>query len=205
MTFSHCFIYCFDHWRVLKVIPYIKIVSMEVDWWAQVTMAFCCATIMGCLVFKMNCETYAGYCLQEMGLISATWIAGIAHFIVHVALLVFLVPKLAGQKEHQNPDDTFERAASVESRTWFSVNPVHCLRSQHVHKESPHCRLCMWGKEHLLEKNEKIGCYYVTDPAQIESYEFRDSIKLALSKGNEDEPQQSLADELNDQDEKDEP
>ena len=30
MAFSHCFIYSFDHWRVISVIPYIKIVSMEV-------------------------------------------------------------------------------------------------------------------------------------------------------------------------------
>jgi len=185
MAFSHCFIYSFDHWRVLKVIPSLKIVSMEVDWWAQVTMAFCCATIMACLVFKMNCETYAGYCLQEFKLISATGIAGMAHFVVHVLLLVYLVPILAGKKVDEQEDVTFESVAAKESRTWFSVNPVHCIRSQHVLKQSPHCRLATWGKEHLLEKNEKIGCFYVTKPAAIENYEFRKSIADALKKSKD--------------------
>merc|ERR1719316_2264671 len=83
MCFSHCFIYCFDHWRVLKVIPYVKIVSMAVDWWAQVMMCGCCAVILSCLVFKANCESYVGYCMQEMELISWCALAGTLHFIVH--------------------------------------------------------------------------------------------------------------------------
>jgi len=187
MCFSHCFIYCFDHWRVLKVIPYVKIVSMAVDWWAQVTMCFCCAVIMSCLVFKMNCETYAGYCLKEYELLGACTIAGSAHFIVHVLLLVFLVPKLAGEKEDENANQTFESVAAHESRTWFSVNPVHCLRSKHIHRHSPHCRLAYWGKEHLLETNEKIGCHYSTEAAAIESFEFRKSIKSAIKRTSADE------------------
>jgi len=183
MCFSHCFIYCFDHWRVLKVIPYVKIVSMEVDWWAQLTMGFCCAVILSCLVFKMNCETYAGYCIQEFELLSACTIAGIAHFIVHSALLIYLVPKLVGECKDENVNKKYSSVAEHESRTWFSVNPVHCLRSKYVHKHSPHCRLAAWGKEHLLETNEKIGCHYHTEAAVIESFEFRKSIKDLLKKG----------------------
>jgi hypothetical protein len=182
MCFSHCFIYCFDHWRVLKVIPYVRIVSMEVDWWAQLTMGFCCAVILSCLVFKMNCETYAGYCMQEMELISATTIAGVAHFIVHSLLLIYVVPKLVSEGEDKLSDTTFKEVAKRESRTWFSVNPVHCLRSKHLHKHSPHCRLASWGKEHLLENNDKIGCYYTTEAAVIEDFDFRKSIKDALKK-----------------------
>merc|ERR1719327_1157521 len=182
MCFSHCFIYCFDHWRVLKVIPYVKIVSMEVDWWAQLTMGFCCAVILSCLVFKMNCETYAGYCMQEFELISACTIAGIAHFIVHSALLIYVVPKLVSEGEDKMSDTTFKEVAKRESRTWFSVNPVHCLRSKHLHKHSPHCLLASWGKEHLLEPNPKIGCYYSCEAAHVEEYtmNFRKSIREAL-------------------------
>merc|ERR1719327_1678758 len=62
MSFSHAFIYFFDHWRVLTVIPYVKIVINEVDWWAQVVMCGLCAMIMMCLVFKANCETYVDFC-----------------------------------------------------------------------------------------------------------------------------------------------
>merc|ERR1719478_1820189 len=99
MAFSHTFIYCFDHWRVLNVIPSVKIVSTQVDWWAQATMCFCCATIMSCLVFKANCETYSGYCMYDMKLITTTAVAGVAHFVVHVLLLVYLVPMLGQELE----------------------------------------------------------------------------------------------------------
>merc|ERR1719235_2095491 len=36
MCFSHCYIYVFDHWKVINCIPSLKIVSMTVDWYAQV-------------------------------------------------------------------------------------------------------------------------------------------------------------------------
>merc|ERR1719460_2672406 len=191
MCFSHCFIYCFDHWRVLKVIPYVKIVSMEVDWWAQLTMGFCCAVILSCLVFKMNCETYAGYCLKEFELLGACTVAGTAHFIVHFLLLYFLVPKLG--ERHDPVDNTeadmeFKAVAAYEPRTWFSANPVHCLRSKYIQlnaterKEKIYCRVAAWGKEHLLQKNEAINCHFFRSAAEVETYDFRKSIKRALTK-----------------------
>merc|ERR1719453_1226483 len=52
MFISHMVIYLFDHWRVLNVIPAVKITSMQVDWWAQAMLAGCCALILSALVFK---------------------------------------------------------------------------------------------------------------------------------------------------------
>merc|ERR1719158_1639802 len=56
MFISHVVIYIFDHWRVLNVIPSVKIISRAVDWWAHVVLAACCALILSILVFKANCE-----------------------------------------------------------------------------------------------------------------------------------------------------
>jgi len=170
MAFSHTFIYCFDHYRVLNTIPFIKLVSNEVDFWSQIMMAGCCAVILSCLVFKANCETYTNYCLQDVALISACTAAGVAHFIVHALLVVYLVPMLSGQQESENEGMTFESAAKFEPRTWFSVNPVHCLRSQYIHGDKPHCHLAFFGKEHLLEVNPKIGCHFFQHPAPLEEY-----------------------------------
>jgi len=170
MAFSHSFIYCFDHWRVLKVIPSVKIVSTNVDWWAQVMMCGCCAVILSCLVMKANCETYSGYCIQNWELISACSVAGTCHFIVHLLLLVYLVPKLGKELEDENEGMTFESAAKDEARTWFASNPVHCLRSELIHGDKPHCRLTSWGKEHFLEVNAKIGCHFTDDAAEEEDY-----------------------------------
>jgi len=171
MAFSHCFIYCFDHWRVLNTIPYIKIVSTTVDWWAQVMMCGCCATIMMCLVMKANCETYTNYCLQDVALVTACGVAGFIHFVIHLLLLIYLVPMLGHHDlESDNEGMTYEAVAKAEARTWFSVNPVHCLRSKFIHQDKPYCRLATWGKEHLLELNPKIGCHFNEKAAETEDY-----------------------------------
>jgi len=169
MSFSHTFIYCFDHWRVLKVIPYVKVVICEVDWWAQAVMCGWCAMIMMCLVFKANCETYSGYCHQDVKLIMNCALAGLAHFIVHFLLLLYFVP-MFGIEEKEETDDEMEYAtiAEEEARSWFSMNPVHCLRSKYMHGDKPPCYLCYYGKEHLLEVNPKIGCHFKQEAAHIE-------------------------------------
>jgi len=184
MGFSHTFIYCFDHWRVITVIPYVKIVICEVDWWAQAVMCGLCGMIMGCLVFKSNCETYAGYCHQDMALISRCFAAGAVHFVVHFLLLVFFVPMM-GMPDAADEDDgiTYAEIAAGEPRTWFSMNPVHCLRSKYIHGDKPSCLICSFGKEHLLEPNAKIGCYYDKDaPVTEEEFDMRKSLSNIFGK-----------------------
>jgi hypothetical protein len=178
MAFSHSFIYCFDHWRVLSVIPSVKIVSPNVDWYAQVTMCFCCAFILSCLVFKANCESYSGYCVQSWSLIGSTTLAGVAHFIVHVLILVYLVPMFGKEVSHKEGSKTFAQVAEDEPRTWFAVNPVHCLRSKYIHKQQPHCLLASWGKEHLLESHPAINCHFTSEKAREEDYTWKDSLTL---------------------------
>jgi len=179
MAFSHSFIYCFDHWRVLNVIPSVKIVSTAVDWWAQVAMCGCCAVILSCLVMKANCESYTNYCLQDLELVGACSIAGLAHFIVHVLLLVYLVPAMGKELEDENFGMTFEAVAKTDARSWFSSNPVHCLRSKYLRGDKPYCRLASWGKEHFLETNPKIGCYFEDDAAEAE--DFHQDLRKSLT------------------------
>jgi len=179
MAFSHTFIYCFDHWRVISVIPTVKIVSINVDWWAQVSMCACCGVILSCTVMKANCESYTNYCLQGLPLVSLCSVACIVHFIVHLLILIYLVPTLGKELEDENFGMTFEAVAKDEARSWFSVNPVHCLRSKYLHGDKPHCRLAAFGKEHFLESNPKIGCHFVDDAAETE--DFHQDLRKSLS------------------------
>merc|ERR1719203_2356075 len=55
--------------------------------------------------------------------------------------------------------------------SWFSANPVHCLRSKLIHKHSPPCSFAYSGKEHLLNYNPHIGCYFRDEPADTEDYD----------------------------------
>merc|ERR1719198_594547 len=130
-----------------------------------------------------------------MELIGWCSVAGTAHFIVHFLLLVYLVPKLGLDLEDENYGMQYKAVAESEARSFFSCNPVHCLRTKYIHGSVPHCRPCAWGKEHLLEKNEKIGCYFKGEAAEVESFDVRKSfsgLTRGLSK-EEDDPKEASA------------
>jgi len=169
MFISHIVIYTFDHWRILNVIPAVKIVSTQVDWWAQVFFGMCVSIIVACLVMKANCQDN-GYCMEGPDLVMACSAAFCAHFLVHMLCLVYLVPALGKKIPHKNSDMEYSAVATIEPNTWFSTNPVHCLRSKFVHQHKPHCRFSTPGKEHLLEVNVDIGCYFSDQAAESEEY-----------------------------------
>jgi len=188
MAFSHLYIYLFDHWKICSVIPFVKITSPLVDWWAQVVMAGCCGMILGCLVFKANCESYSHYCLQDVPLVASCTAAGVGHFTVHMILLIYLVPRLGHDGKDLETDSSmtvFGSVAREEARTWFSMNPVHCLRSKFIHKPlwegdlrgMPHCRFAYFGKEHLLERNEAMGCFFEDGKAEAEDFSLSHSVR----------------------------
>jgi hypothetical protein len=179
MFISHIVIYLFDHWRVINVIPNIKITSYSVDWYAQAVLAACCGLILSSLVFKANCakglESITGYCIHDGKLVIASTLAGVGHFVVHMILLIYIVPRLgAVSSEEENTItegfSSYKSIAENDPYTWFSVNPVHCLRSKYIHKHSPYCRWASAGKEHLLEANDAIGCHFHDTKADNEDY-----------------------------------
>ena len=50
--------------------------------------------------------------------------------------------------------------------SWFTANPIYCLRSQYIYQHNPPCVFCIPGKEHLIETNEEIGLYFNDCPAK---------------------------------------
>merc|ERR1719213_1583449 len=88
---------------------------------------------------KANCQDN-GYCMEGPDLVMACSAAFCAHFFVHMLCLVYLVPALGKKIPHKNADMEYSAVATIEPNTWFSTNPVHCLRSKFVHQHKPHCR-----------------------------------------------------------------
>jgi hypothetical protein len=161
MAACHVWIYIFDHWKVLRGIPNVTYASLDIDWCAQAMFAPVVALILSCLVFKANCQNY-GYCIGGAHLIEVCTAAFFLHCIVHLLLLKFLVP-LFGQKESEEDElahMTFEKFQANEPFSFFSTNPVHCLRSKLIYEHKPPCCFIEPGKENLLEKNPAIGCYF---------------------------------------------
>jgi len=170
MVVSHIWIYGFDHCKVLRAIPTCNFASLDVDWWAQAMCAPVAAMILSCLVFKANCQDY-GYCVKSNSILIYTSAAFVGHMILHLVCLQYLVPIMGKvMPEDHFENQTYKETATKIACSWFNANPIHCLRSQFLHKDNPHCRFCFMGKEHQLNQNEKIHCYFKAEAAEVENY-----------------------------------
>lgn len=182
MVFSHSIIYAFDHWRVLNTIPQCVFAMMDVDWWSQAMLAPCVSTILSCLVFKANCNGY-GYCISGWWpLVATCFYAWCAHLIFHLVVLRYVVP-LFGHPDCTTvgaaKDKVFKDVAEETACSWFTSNPVHCLRSKVIHNHSPHCMYWVSGKEHLQEQNPNIHCFFHDEEAAAEDFS---KVDLGLKK-----------------------
>jgi len=171
MAGSHSYIYAFDHSRVLRTIPKCVYASMDVDWWGCWMMAPITAMIPLCLVMKANCQDY-GYCMKGTPLLETMWFAFVLHTVVHTLLLLFVVPLFKPAANGASDDKSYAKAAAEYPCNWFTSNPVHCLRSQHILKKHPHCTYHTIGKAHLHHLNPEIGLHYQMQEGQTESFDI---------------------------------
>lgn len=167
MAFSHVYIYFFDHYRVLRSVPGCTFASNEVDWWSQVMLIPCCGMVLMCAIFKANAQGY-GYYLEGNGIVWACILAFFVHFFVHLMMLIVVVP-LFGKKPEENPEldaMTYPEVNEQIAASWFSTNPIHCLRSQKIYGHMPHCVYLIQGHEDVLMVNESIGCFFADEAGQ---------------------------------------
>lgn len=187
MAGSHVFIYAFDHYRVLRTIPSCIFASFDVEWCAQAMLAPCCGLILSVLVFKSNCEGH-GYCLQDKPLVAACTGAFILHTIVHWLLLIYVVPRFGIQAKDALNTDIYKEVNEKLACSWFSANPVHCLRSRYIYNHNPPCGYFVSGKEHLLTANPAIGCFFNDECVEAEDFddlEIMTSIRSTLGSGRD--------------------
>jgi len=177
---SSIYIYAFDHWRVLRTVPYSMYSTMQVDWWSQAVLAPCVGLLLSSLVFKMNCQDW-GYCVNHNWITSLEVGAFFLHTTIHLLLLIYVVPMCGrSTKEMGRSQATYADVAASRPCSWFSANPVHCLRSRYIRNHSPACTYLLNGMEHLLDKNEKIGCYFTAtnDVAENEVQKYELSMDM---------------------------
>jgi len=158
---SHLWIYLFDHCRVLRSIPACTFASYDVEWWAQALMAPIIGIMAACLVFKSNCEP--GYhCIRGRTLILSCCAAWLVHTVLHLLCLIYVVPKFGKPEPEEDPTvgETFSSVCHHAPCSWFTANPVHCLRSKLKFKHSPPCSFFCLGKEKFQKTNPAIGCFY---------------------------------------------
>merc|ERR1719198_1020036 len=80
-----------------------------------------------------------------------------------------------------NSGKKYKEVAEELACSWFSANPIHCLRSQYVQQDKPHCNFWISGKEHLQAVNPDIHCYFQDDEAEAEDFSKADLGLKAMS------------------------
>jgi len=171
LAVSHVAIYGFDHYRILRSIPQCEFASMNVDWWAQWLLTVPCGIIIAAAVYKWAVDT--NHHTWGYGIVYLTSAAFLGHIVVHTALLLWFVP-LFGRRDKEPSKKSYKECSKRLAQSWFTANPVHCLRSSFIYKHDPPCDFCMAGKEHLLRVNEAIGQYF--DDTAMEAEDFTESI-----------------------------
>merc|ERR1719310_611611 len=88
-------------------------------------------------------------------------------FLAHIFLHTFVIRRIYKMKgKHEKAKQTYAECAKHTPKTWFSVNPVHCLRSKYIWGHEPAQVYHMTGKEHLQRENPEIGSYFEDKDAQ---------------------------------------
>lgn len=164
LLISNCYIYAYDHWRVLRAMGKFYYSTMKIDIASHRLNTVPCGIILGCLVFKGNCFSSGTYCHKSMNIIYISLAATLLHIVVHNLIISFVLPKIEKKVEAGIESDrtplAYKEVAERHPQNWFNTNPVFCLRSKHFYKHSPPVDYCHKGKEHTMRKNEELGQYY---------------------------------------------
>lgn len=160
MAVSHIYIYGMDHYKVLRCVPSFTSASSATDRQAQRMLAVPCGLILSCVIFKQNCSNSAGsFCLDGGWIFILCVDVFVLHVLLHLAILAWVVPQF-GLKDHKRSSLDYAQASSKIAASWFSTNPMHCLRSKYFYNHSPPCSFLFQGKEHLMVKNPTLGCHF---------------------------------------------
>lgn len=173
--------YLWDHYRVLRNVRRCFYATLRVDRWAQKLWSIPLGILLSATVFKANCQP--GFsCFGGYALFGVCFISFVVHIVCHCLILSYFVPVFGIRKGAQSCV-TFQHAAAQTACTWFSANPVYCLRSKHVYEHDPPCSHFVRGKEHLIERNPEAKSYFDGVAGHVEkSHDILARAHLALSR-----------------------
>jgi len=166
LLLGHIFIYGYDHWRVLRQTASFYFASDSMEMVAQDMMALPCAVLAACAVYHGRGLGLGGIwrSMETIHFGIILFGAFALHLVLHLMALrlvrrwPLVTPRLEEQKA------PYSEVASRNAANWFTVNPVHCLRSKYVHRHQPPCLFHAPGKAHLIEHNEDIGLHFKPSP-----------------------------------------
>lgn len=194
LVVSLLWIYSWDTWRLLRSTKEAVFPEDKIEVVAQYLLMLPLALLAACWVYRAN-----GHGLLPGGWDYIWhWVLGatLLHCVLHVLVLRYLAPCVYEDDDPRlDADLPFEKAASGIPCTWFSANPVHCLRSNCIWRHDPPCLPFFEGKEHLLRVNERseVHVSHVHSPrswASAVSAQTRGSLRFRgrVQKGHDLDP-----------------
>lgn len=161
MALSHIYIYAYDHWRVLRASPDFCFSRNVVDKFGSSWMALPCALTASCAVFKGYHIFWPD--LNGQALTCVMLWAFMGHIFVHTWMMNKIYKM---KKKHKKAEQPYAETAKYTANTWFSMNPVHCLRSKYLWGHEPAQVFYICGKEHLQRENAEHGAFFEDKKAQ---------------------------------------
>lgn len=166
LSLSLLWIYAWDQYRYLRQTTRSFFADESQDRTALYLTGFVCALLSGCLALRLH---GAGY-IKWHSPWQLAFSAAIVHLALHSLILRFAIPALLDtmEKVHhpKKRAESFVEAATHHACSWFTANPVHCLRSRYIYQHKPPCIYCVKGKEHLIESNPGIGVHFKANKSQ---------------------------------------
>jgi hypothetical protein len=179
---SHLFIYAYDRYRVLRCIPECDFATFDVEWWAQWLLCIPCGILLSCAVFKATCKDTDDCWHNRTAVVERCFMLFLLHIAVHTLCMVYVVPILGAKTkaEQKRHDKDYKMCSRQMPCSFFSANPIHCLRSQYIYDHHPPFRYYIPGKDHMMEKNEDIHQYYEVEE-RPDSEEYGLKLRRAVS------------------------
>jgi len=158
LALSHLWILMYDHYRVLRCVPGFCYSSDKIDRISQAVLAVPWGLLLVALIFKSNCmsglkEATGPMCVRDAALAGRMLLGFTCHMVVFLAVQIFILPRVLSRYEHVEAEEDYFSLARRLDCTWFSCNPVHCLRSKLIHNHSPHCFFWIRGREHPTNRS----------------------------------------------------
>lgn len=170
-----CIIYQWDRFRVLRLTKLVYFTQANMFRFSSYLTSLVPACLAGVIAFRIYTSQRAWKINQQM--LKEQWHVNIEppriehkhaipliaafvvlHFAVHWTLL-----HLAQGTDPENPSPSqiaYKTEASNEPCTFFTANPIHCLRSKYLQRHKHPCTYFMAGKDYLIKPSEECGVYY---------------------------------------------
>jgi len=159
LVVSHIFIYFYDQYRILRSVPAFDYSSDYIDRLVQILMGIPTAFLAAGIVFKGSCLKETGICLKRYPLLALVVLAFVVTILLQIVMVKAIVP-LFDKTNHKVSEETYAEVAATTSSTWFTENPIHCLRSKYYYKHNPPCIFNSPGKEYHMKPNPEIGVHF---------------------------------------------